>query len=326
MFGSVAGFGVWDRCITRGMPASMFPFQYSNGIQILQAPGYVVINMEMIHEARIVPVGKRPALDSGVKQWLSSSRGHWEGNTLVVETTNFNGVAGQTSFGSPGAPVDPRASSTQMKIVERFERTGPDDIRYGDHGRSGHAGRKLDRPVAAGSATVTDTRLVRICLPRRQRSDPATTSLRRAPKSREHAWRHRRLTATLAEPAHPDDFVGDPQVIQIVHILCLATLFALALNLSLRFAGWGFASRVARRSRRALRAGDLGLPRDLFVSGALLLIAEPFRTITNPVFYLKMGLLVVANRFDSLAGVCRSAPVRGAFRHSSRRPGSGMLV
>ncbi len=98
VFDSVADFDVWDRCITRGMPASMFPFQYNNGIQILQAPGYVVINMEMIHEARIVPVGKRPALDSGVKQWLGSSRGHWEGNTLVVETTNFNGIASQTEL------------------------------------------------------------------------------------------------------------------------------------------------------------------------------------------------------------------------------------
>jgi hypothetical protein len=86
VFDSVADFDVWDRCITRGMPASMFPFQYNNGIQILQTPGYVVINMEMIHEARIVPVGKVAALDGDVKQWLGSSRGQWEGNTLVVET------------------------------------------------------------------------------------------------------------------------------------------------------------------------------------------------------------------------------------------------
>jgi hypothetical protein len=130
VFDSVADFDVWDRCVTRGMPASMFPFQYNNGIQILQTPGYVVINMEMIHEARIVPVGKVAALDGEVKQWLGSSRGHWEGNTLVVETTNFNGQASMTSFGSPGAPIDPRATSTQLKIVERFERTGADDITY----------------------------------------------------------------------------------------------------------------------------------------------------------------------------------------------------
>jgi hypothetical protein len=129
VFESIADFDVWDRCITRGMPASMFPFQYNNGIQILQAPGYVVINMEMIHEARIVPIGK-PALDGDVKQWLGSSRGRWAGNTLIVETTNFNGEGSMTSFGSPGSPRDPRASSTQLKIVERFERTGDNDLTY----------------------------------------------------------------------------------------------------------------------------------------------------------------------------------------------------
>ena len=58
-----------------------------------------------------------------VKQWLGSSRGRWEGNTLVVETTNFNGESSMTSVGTPGAPRDPRATSTQLKIVERFERT-----------------------------------------------------------------------------------------------------------------------------------------------------------------------------------------------------------
>ena len=98
VFDSVADFDAWDRCITRGLPASMFPFPYNNGIQILQAPGYVVINLEMIHEARVVPLGSMPALDGAVKQWLGSSRGHWEGNALVIETTNFNGQTSMTSF------------------------------------------------------------------------------------------------------------------------------------------------------------------------------------------------------------------------------------
>jgi hypothetical protein len=126
VFDSIADFDTWDRCITRGMPASMFPFQYNNGIQILQAPGYVVINMEMVHEARIVP------LDGEVKQWLGASRGHWEGNTLVVETGNFNGQISMISAGaaSPGTSREPRATSTQLKIVERFERTSNDDITY----------------------------------------------------------------------------------------------------------------------------------------------------------------------------------------------------
>jgi hypothetical protein len=132
VFDSITDFDTWDRCITRGMPASMFPFQYNNGIQIVQSPGYVVINMEMVHEARIVPVGKVPALDGEVKQWLGSSRGRWEGNTLVVETTHFNGEISMTSAGTgtTGGQMDPRATSTQLKIVERFERTSADDLTY----------------------------------------------------------------------------------------------------------------------------------------------------------------------------------------------------
>jgi hypothetical protein len=130
VFDSVADFDAWDRCITRGLPASMFPFPYNNGIQILQAPGYVVINLEMIHEARIVPLGKMPALDGAVKQWMGSSRGHWEGEALVVETTNFNGQVSMTSFPTRGSPKDPRATSTEMKLVERFERTDADHLTY----------------------------------------------------------------------------------------------------------------------------------------------------------------------------------------------------
>jgi hypothetical protein len=130
VFDSVADFDAWDRCVTRGLPASMFPFPYNNGIQILQAPGYVVINLEMIHEARIVPLGKMPALDGAVKQWMGSPRGHWEGNVLVVETTNFNGQTSMTSFPTRGSPKDPRATSTEMKLVERFERTDDDRLTY----------------------------------------------------------------------------------------------------------------------------------------------------------------------------------------------------
>ncbi|MFN2124838.1 MAG: hypothetical protein ACK2UP_15170, partial [Candidatus Promineifilaceae bacterium] len=81
---SPADFDSWDRCITRGMPASMFPFMYNNGIEVLQAPGYVVIRLEMVHEARIIPLDGRPPLSNKILQWMGSSRGHWEGNTLVI--------------------------------------------------------------------------------------------------------------------------------------------------------------------------------------------------------------------------------------------------
>jgi len=130
VFESVADFGTWNRCITRGLPEGMFPNPYNNGIQIVQSPGYVVINLEMIHEARIVPLGKLPPLDSEVKQWQGSSRGHWDGNTLVVETTNFNGLTSMTDVPTRGSPTNPTASSTEMKLVERFERTGKDAMTY----------------------------------------------------------------------------------------------------------------------------------------------------------------------------------------------------
>jgi hypothetical protein len=130
VFDSVADFDTWDRCITRGLPAGMFPNPYNNGIQIVQAPGYVVINLEMIHEARIVPLANMPPLDSAIKQWQGSSRGHWEGNTLVVVTTNFNGKTSMTNFPTRGSPRDPRAASTQMRLVERFERVSDDRLIY----------------------------------------------------------------------------------------------------------------------------------------------------------------------------------------------------
>ena len=129
VFDSVADFDTWNRCVTRGLPEGMFPNPYNNGIQIVQTPGYVAINMEMIHEARVVPL-HLPPLDGEIKQWLGSSRGHWEGNTLVVETTNFNGQTSMTDFPTRGAPRDPRSSSTQMKLVERFTRTGDDRLTY----------------------------------------------------------------------------------------------------------------------------------------------------------------------------------------------------
>lgn len=120
-------FDAWDRCITRGLPASMFPYPYNNGIEIVQAPGYVVINLEMIHESRIVPLGGMPRLNPAIKQWMGDSRGHWEGNTLVVETTNFNG---KTAMTPRVTPETARPASTELQMVERFERVDDDTINY----------------------------------------------------------------------------------------------------------------------------------------------------------------------------------------------------
>ena len=79
---------VWDRCITRGAPGGMFPAGYNNAYQIVQTPGHVVIHYEMIHEARIIPIDGRPHVPGNVRLWNGDPRGRWEGNTLVVDTTN----------------------------------------------------------------------------------------------------------------------------------------------------------------------------------------------------------------------------------------------
>jgi hypothetical protein len=130
VFDSIDDFAAWDRCITRGMPVSMETRNYNVGIQIIQSPGYVTILLEMAHEVRIIPTTPLPALDPAVKQWLGESRGHWEGNTLVVETKNFNGLVGQTSAGVPGSPGPLQPESTDFHIVERFTRTAPDTIEF----------------------------------------------------------------------------------------------------------------------------------------------------------------------------------------------------
>ena len=130
-FDSPRDFDSWDRCITRGMPPSMFPMQYNNGIEIMQTPGYVIIRLEMIHETRIIPVDGRPPLDDAIRQWMGESRGRWEGNTLVVETTNFNGRTPMTNVVTPGAPPENDIpTSESMHIVERFTRTSEDSLDY----------------------------------------------------------------------------------------------------------------------------------------------------------------------------------------------------
>ncbi|SVD90681.1 uncharacterized protein METZ01_LOCUS443535, partial [marine metagenome] len=80
----------WERCITRGVPGGIFPPGYGAGYRILQTDGYVVILYEMIHDARIIPLDGRPHLDNSIRAWNGDSRGRWEGNTLVVEVTNYN--------------------------------------------------------------------------------------------------------------------------------------------------------------------------------------------------------------------------------------------
>ena len=126
-FDKVADFNALDRCITRGMPASMFPFMYNSGIEIMQAPGYVVIRLELVHETRVVPVDGRPHLDPEIVQWLGESRGRFEGDTLVIETRNFNG---ETPLLIVGPNAKPLPTSREMRIVERLTRVTHDTIDY----------------------------------------------------------------------------------------------------------------------------------------------------------------------------------------------------
>ena len=130
-FDWVTDFDSWDRCITRGFPASMLPFRYNNGIQILQAPGYVVVSLEMIHDARIIPLDGRPLPPKSVVNWMGVSRGHWEGNTLVVATSHIKKGAAPLNMATIGAPFgNTIPMSDQAHVTERFTLTGADTLAY----------------------------------------------------------------------------------------------------------------------------------------------------------------------------------------------------
>jgi hypothetical protein len=109
---------LWDRCITVGLPAVMFPTGYNNNVQILQAPGYVTITHEMMHDTRVIPLDGRPHLSSRIRQYLGDSRARWQGTTLVIDVTNFHPA---TSY---------RGARDTLHLIERYTRTAADHIRY----------------------------------------------------------------------------------------------------------------------------------------------------------------------------------------------------
>ena len=123
-FDDFEDFTLYDRCITRGILGGVFPVVYGNGLRIVQTPQSVAISYEMIHDTRIIPVDGRPPLDGGIRQYLGSSRGRWEGDTLVIETTN---LTDDTSIGPNGNGT---RHSEQMKITERLTRVDPEMIEY----------------------------------------------------------------------------------------------------------------------------------------------------------------------------------------------------
>ena len=150
-FDWTSDFDTWDRCVTRGFPASMFPFRYNNGIRVQQGPGHVVIDLEMIHDSRVIPVVskdkwaelQKTRWPANVRTWMGQSLGYWEDhNTLVVETTNIiagDSVVGDNTQRGPSPlnmatmgvpPNNTIPTSEEAKVVERISMVGPDSIVY----------------------------------------------------------------------------------------------------------------------------------------------------------------------------------------------------
>lgn len=140
----VSDFDSWDRCVSRGFPASMYPFRYNNGIRVFQSPGYIVLQLEMLG-TRVIPIGDQPHWPGAVEAWMGNSRAHWEGKTLVIETTNI--VSGDSAtedtahrsasplnmatqnVGTPDvSPFNTVPMSKQAKTVERLTLTGPNAL------------------------------------------------------------------------------------------------------------------------------------------------------------------------------------------------------
>jgi hypothetical protein len=109
---------LYDRCITRGLPGSMMPAIYGNSYQIAQGPGYVAIGYEMVNELRVVPLDDRPHVGSAIRAYMGDARGHFEGATLVVETTNFTDK------------VPYRGSSDKLRLIERFTPIAPNVVEW----------------------------------------------------------------------------------------------------------------------------------------------------------------------------------------------------
>ncbi len=118
-------FSYYIRCISRGVVGSILPVIYGNGQQIVQGPGYVMILQEMVHEARVILLDGRPHASPNIRSYMGDPRGHWEGNTLVVETTNFLPNKDGVGLNGGGTPM-----SDALKLTERYTRISADEMRY----------------------------------------------------------------------------------------------------------------------------------------------------------------------------------------------------
>ena len=119
-FFTTEDFSYYDRCITRGITGSIMPSLYGDAMRIVQSPTEVAITYEMLHDTRVIPLDGRAQASTGVRQYMGSSVGHYEGNTLVVETTNL----------TDELPVGRMPHSEDLKLTEKFTRIDPDMIDY----------------------------------------------------------------------------------------------------------------------------------------------------------------------------------------------------
>ena len=110
---------LYDRCISRGLPGSMLPAIYGSSYQIVQGPNMVAIIYEMIHETRVIPLDGRSHVGKAISSYMGDARGHWEGDTLVVETTNFKDQAAYRN-----------ADGDTLRLVERFKPVGPSSVEW----------------------------------------------------------------------------------------------------------------------------------------------------------------------------------------------------
>jgi hypothetical protein len=116
---------LYDRCITRGIFGSVLPVIYGNGNYIFQSPGVVTITYEMVHDTRVIPLDGRAHINPVIRQYMGDARGHFENDTLVVETTNFMGNTTGVGGNGGGAPT-----SDVLRVIERFTRVAPDMLNY----------------------------------------------------------------------------------------------------------------------------------------------------------------------------------------------------
>ena len=121
---SYTDFSGYERCITRGIVGSTLRVVYGNGQRIVQAPGVVALSYEMVHDTRLIYTDGRPHINQSIRQYLGDSRAHWEGDELVVETTN---LTDRTAIGPNG---NGNRHSAQMKMTERFKRVADDVLQW----------------------------------------------------------------------------------------------------------------------------------------------------------------------------------------------------